>query len=435
MKGKVFVKRRYVAFVAACIMATTVTTGALAATKKTDAAIQSAGIALYLDDYDYETNDKKTELEALVQNNVKATKVDVKSEEETKKDNLSVYDTIAITKVDNYVNVREKSNTDSEVVGVIYDKCAATILAEEGDWYKIESGNVTGYVNKQYFVTGDEARELATQCGYVKATVTTTTLNVREGQGTDDEIVAQIPEGDEYDVIEYGDGWVYLNVDEMTMGWVSDEFVDIQIKYNTALTLEEEQAKIAEEERLAAEAAEAERLAAEEKEKEEAAKAAYDDEEDEVTYTQSNETQTTTTYSEPETEAAYVEPETEASAPAVSSSGVTGADVVAYASQFVGNPYVYGGSSLTNGTDCSGFTMSVYAHFGYSLPHSSGAQSGCGTRVALSDIQPGDILCYSGHVAIYAGNGQIVHASTPETGITYGNAFSNSPYAAVRIIN
>lgn len=79
--------------------------------------------------------------------------------------------------------------------------------------------------------------------------------------------------------------------------------------------------------------------------------------------------------------------------------------------------------------------MSVYAHFGYSLPHSSGAQSGCGTRVALSDIQPGDILCYSGHVAIYAGNGQIVHASTPETGITYGNAFSNSPYAAVRIIN
>jgi cell wall-associated NlpC family hydrolase len=115
--------------------------------------------------------------------------------------------------------------------------------------------------------------------------------------------------------------------------------------------------------------------------------------------------------------------------------------VVAYALQFVGNPYVYGGSSLTNGTDCSGFTMSVYANFGYSLPHSSSSQSGCGTSVSLDSLLPGDLLFYTnggssiGHVAMYIGNGQVVHASTPATGIKISNANYRTPLCAVRIIN
>lgn len=102
--------------------------------------------------------------------------------------------------------------------------------------------------------------------------------------------------------------------------------------------------------------------------------------------------------------------------------GTTGADVVAYARQFLGNPYVYGGTSLTNGTDCSGFTMSVYAHFGVYLPHASSAQRYVGTAVSYSEAQPGDIICYSGHVALYMGGGKIIHASTSSTGIIIGNA-------------
>ena len=111
-----------------------------------------------------------------------------------------------------------------------------------------------------------------------------------------------------------------------------------------------------------------------------------------------------------------------------------GRQIADYACQFVGNPYVYGGSSLTNGTDCSGFTMPVYAQFGYSLPHSSAAQAGCGTAVALSDVQPGDIICYSGHVGLYIGNGQIVHAATESIGITISNMYYSSPYCARRIV-
>lgn len=100
-----------------------------------------------------------------------------------------------------------------------------------------------------------------------------------------------------------------------------------------------------------------------------------------------------------------------------SSGSATGQAIADYACQFIGNPYVAGGTSLTNGADCSGFTMSVYAHFGYSIPRTSYAQLNCGRAVSYSEAQPGDIMCYAGHVGIYIGNGMIVHASTPATGI------------------
>lgn len=115
-------------------------------------------------------------------------------------------------------------------------------------------------------------------------------------------------------------------------------------------------------------------------------------------------------------------------------------DMIEYAKQFLGNPYVYGGTSLTNGTDCSGFTMRIYQHFGYSISRTSRSQANDGRRVSLSEIQPGDLLFYSrggtiGHVAMYIGNGQIIHASTERTGIIIGNAFYTTPTCAVRILN
>ena len=99
----------------------------------------------------------------------------------------------------------------------------------------------------------------------------------------------------------------------------------------------------------------------------------------------------------------------------------SGSSVVDYATQFVGNPYVWGGTSLTNGADCSGFVQSVYANFGVSLPRTSYEQQNAGTEVSYADAQPGDLICYGGHVAIYMGNGQIVHASNSQDGIKISN--------------
>ena len=115
-------------------------------------------------------------------------------------------------------------------------------------------------------------------------------------------------------------------------------------------------------------------------------------------------------------------------------SGGTGQEIANYARQFVGNPYVPGGTSLTDGCDCSGFTMSVYKHFGYSIPRNSGAQAAYGRGVSYEEAQPGDIFCYAGHVGIYLGNGQIVHASTQATGIKISNALYRSVISIRRIV-
>ncbi|MGN0484462.1 MAG: NlpC/P60 family protein [Lachnospiraceae bacterium] len=114
--------------------------------------------------------------------------------------------------------------------------------------------------------------------------------------------------------------------------------------------------------------------------------------------------------------------------------GVSGQDVVNYACQFIGNPYVWGGTSLTNGADCSGFVMSVYANFGIGLPHSSAALRSCGQEVGYANAQPGDLICYSGHVAIYMGNGQIVHAKSKADGITTGSATYRTILAVRRVL-
>lgn len=121
------------------------------------------------------------------------------------------------------------------------------------------------------------------------------------------------------------------------------------------------------------------------------------------------------TSDEPSNEAAdSSDSSTEGSSESASGSG---SSVVDYATQFVGNPYVWGGTSLTNGADCSGFVQSVYSNFGVSLPRTSYEQQNAGREVSYADAQPGDLICYGGHVAIYMGNGQIVHASNSRDGI------------------
>ena len=113
-------------------------------------------------------------------------------------------------------------------------------------------------------------------------------------------------------------------------------------------------------------------------------------------------------------------------------------EICEFARQFVGNPYRWGGTSLTKGADCSGFTMAVYANYGVSLPHSSSAQANCGERIDISEVQPGDLVFYGGksihHVAMYIGNGQVVHAQSSDTGIVVSSMYYNTPTRAVRIL-
>ncbi|MDE6687336.1 MAG: C40 family peptidase, partial [Lachnospiraceae bacterium] len=115
-------------------------------------------------------------------------------------------------------------------------------------------------------------------------------------------------------------------------------------------------------------------------------------------------------------------------------------DICQYAKQFVGNPYVWGGTSLTRGADCSGFVLSLYAKYGITLPHSSAAQANCGRRVALSQMKPGDLVFYTkggsiNHVAMYIGNGQVIHASSPSTGIRISSVNYRTPYVAVSLFD
>ena len=144
-------------------------------------------------------------------------------------------------------------------------------------------------------------------------------------------------------------------------------------------------------------------------------------------------------YTEPETSAPETEaPETEAPAPEdTSSSSDLGQQIASYAVQFVGNPYIYGGTSLTNGADCSGFVQSVFANFGIGLSRTAASQAGGGTSVSLDSLQAGDLLFYSSsgsidHVALYIGGGQIVHAANSASGIIISNAYYSTPVAARR---
>lgn len=299
------------------------------------------------------------------------------------------YSNLVIADVKNYVNVRSIPSEDGEVVGKLYDNSVGDFLGEENGWYKIESGNCIGYVKAEYCVTGEAADEMAKEVGRRTATVTTQTLNVRKEPNTESSILGQVPMGEELTVIDEAGGWVQIKIEE-GYGYVSEEYVTLSIEFVKAESIEEEKARLKKEEEERQAALEASRKA-----KEAAAQAATE-------------------------EAAQVQ----AAAAAVSTSNSDlGQQVADFAVQFVGNPYVYGGTSLTNGADCSGFTLAVYANFGVSLPHSSAAQNKKGTNVgSISNAIPGDIVYYSGHVGIYIGNGQIVHASTPRTGIVISNA-------------
>lgn len=340
----------------------------------------------------------------------------------------SPYANLGVSKADNFVNIRKEASTDSEVVGKLYRGCAADILETlDNGWVKIKSGDVEGYIASDYLAIGDAAESMSDEYADKSATVAgTPTLRVREKPSTDSKTWDLIPLGETYPVVNESDGWVeiLLGNDEDTgkpiTGFVSKDYVDITVQFKYAISIEEEQRQIKEQQ--AAEQAEEERkrqLAQEEAEKKEAERKAAEEAKNSDVSSDDNSNQDSGDSSD------------------LSSKRK---DIVDYALKFVGNPYVWGGESLTHGADCSGFVQSIYADFGYNIPRVSRDQANFGRKVSESDLKPGDLIFYSNshgmvnHVAMYIGNGMIVQAANSRQGIITSSYKYREIYCIRRIV-
>lgn len=274
------------------------------------------------------------------------------------------YTNLGIANVENHLNIREGAGEEYDLVGKLPKDGGCEILSEEGDWYQIKSGKVTGYVKGEFLLTGEEAKAKAQEVKSTIATTNTQTVYLRTEPNTDCTIWTMVSEGEDLQVLEDMGDWIKVDLDG-DVCYVFAELVELSEQLPKAMTM---------------------------------------------------------------TEVRYGE--------GVSDVRV---ELVNYALQFVGNRYVYGGTSLTGGIDCSGFTMRIYEKYGISLPHKASAQAGYGTRISSSDARPGDLFFYShgsgiNHVAIYIGNGQVVHASNERTGIKISNAFYRTPTCVVSLL-
>ena len=292
---------------------------------------------------------------------------------------INQYDNLVISKVNNYLNVRAEPKSDGKIIGKMTSKAAGEILESLDGWYKIKSGPITGYItaDPQYTATGQEAKDIAMQTATLRAVINTDVLNVRTEPNTDAKIWTQIVKDERYPVLAQLDGWVQIELD----------------------SVDEE-----------------------------------DGSEGDKAYISTRDNNVEVRYAL--NEAIKFSPAEEAANAAASRRS----KVVNYALQFVGNPYVWGGTSLTKGADCSGFTMQVMKQFGVSLPHYSGAQAKMGKPVKSSEMRPSDLIFYANsggtvnHVAMYIGNGQIVHAASKKSGIKISTWNYRTPVAIRNVL-
>ena len=306
----------------------------------------------------------------------------VESQEETEENE---YADLAIAQVSNYVNVRSLPNTDSDIVGKIYNGAVAQVLSvtgEDHDWFQIVSGNVEGYIKAEFFLYGDAAAEVIDQYVTRYANVIADRLNVREQPSTESKRIGYIDNGERVQLLENQGEWLRVQYTDGKEGYVSSQYVTISEEFVYGKTLEEE-AKEQEERKIL-------------------------EERENVTEQEVAEN-VTIVVTEP--------------VGTYSSNAELRSAIVNYAMQFLGNRYVHGGSSLVTGTDCSGFTSLIYKEFGYSLSRTpSGQLSSNGRSIDYSQRQPGDIICYGKggkctHVALYIGNGQIIHSANSRKGV------------------
>ncbi len=373
-----------------------------------------------------ETSPEETSPEETTAEETTEAPTEAPTEPET--EHVSRYADVAVSHVrkDSYVNVRTEPNTSSEILGKLYNDCAATILntveGEGGQWYEIKSGSVQGYIKSEYFLTGDEAEARAIEIGKLEGRVNGNGLRLRTEPNLDSKILTLLYSGEKYIVVEEGTEWVKIMVDDDLEGYVYREYVDITLKFDTAISLEEERKQKEEEARKKREAEEAARRL------EEARKAAEEEarrQEEEAKNNANNNNGGGSSNTSAEV--------SDASRDAL----------VAYAKQWVGvSPYVYGGESLTNGIDCSAFVQACYKNaLGMSIPRDSRSQAKACTQISESDLRPGDLVFYNGgtstinHVAMYIGGGQVVHASNAKLGTIISNMKYREPCMYGRFIN
>jgi len=354
----------------------------------------------------------------LTTGNIKADEKDTTNETNTATESKYASKAVADIYSTTTLNIRKKGSINVKIVGKMKKGNIATVLKKGSEWSKVRSGNVTGYVKNQYLVFGDEIENFAKQNVKKVAKVQTETLRVRKKASTDSKIVTLVSEDDKLKVKKQTDDWAKVKVDGQT-GYVSKDYAKVTYSFGKAKSMKQ--------------------IQAEQEAKKRAEEAARNKP---VSTTSSSHTSNTGTTSGSTTGSTQT---TKKASVSVSSSGssATGSRIVSYAQQFVGNPYRYGGNSLTSGIDCSGFTQQIMAKFGYSISRTSSSQSGDGRAVSTSNLRAGDLVFYGDggsidHVALYIGGGQVVHASNsapyPRGGIKISNVNYRTPICARRII-
>ena len=366
-------------------------------------------------------------------------------EEEPDEEPTSEFENVGVSIANNYVNIRKKPNTESEIVGKLYKGCAATILKRKGEWVKIQSGNAKGYINAEYLAIGFDVDELVDKYGTKWAVVNTETLRVRIDPSTDSKIATLVPEGERLLVLSENEEWVEISIDDGDItGYVSAEFVNIEVEFEHAITIEEEEAELRRQQE-AEEALRQQEEAQRQQQQQQASQSSSSNHNSNQSSSGSNQSSNSGSSDKkknPPVSSGNATASIGTSSSSNTGASSTGAQIAAFAQKFVGYPYVYGGTSLTNGADCSGFVQSVYKSFGISIPRDSRSQcAGAGYQVSFDSLQPGDLIFYTNnsgtvnHVAMYIGGGQVVHASDPSSGIKISNMRYRTPYMARRVVN
>lgn len=315
-----------------------------------------------------------------------------------------VYDRLGVAKVDSYLNVRSKPSEGAKIVGKMTKNSGCNIYTIKNGWARMVSGKVRGWVKASYLIKDQEAEDFAKKVANLRITVTTETLNVRYLPSTDARIYDQISEEDEYDIVK-------RNLDK---DWIQ-KYMDRHCKKSEIKALDTDEL--------------------------------YKDLGNWMCISIDNEKAfvskdfVNVTYNLDR--AVSIQQSKNGGSSSGGNAGNSGSssirsNIVSYAMQFLGNRYVYGGTSLTNGTDCSGFTMRIYEHFGYSIPRTSASQAAALPSVSRSEVLPGDLFFYGSggvsHVAMYIGNNQIIHASNARTGIKISYAYYRTPIKIGRVI-
>ena len=347
----------------------------------------------------------------------------------------SPYENIAITQVTNYVNIRKKPNTNSEILGKIYDNSAAdileTVVGEDGKWYFIKSGNVKGYIKSEYFVTGEEAEKIAKEVGNVLCKTTAVTLRLRENPDFYSKTFALLSNGSVYSVLKenvtdkYGNKFLYIlvsdgeDIDNGIKGYISSDYADVYVEFKKAISIEEEKAELKRLEEL--------------KNIEEKSMKKQDN-----NSPTKNKSSNSNKNKSDRALGNNTNKNNSNSENSKQTSGI-GSAIAAKAQQYVGLlPYVWGGTSLSSGADCSGFVQSIYRNYGISIPRTSSSQSSSGKTISYRELQIVDLVFYGSpinHVAIYIGNSQICHEANSRRDCTIDSVFYVTPTKYVTYIH